>query len=606
MKTRFLVFLFMALILVNCIVDSNTFANEDLFLLDEVVVIGSNYSEILSNSVVSVEVITEEDIMRKNAENVADVLEDVAGVIINNYGDLAGLKTISIRGSNASQVLVLLDGQVLNNPQSGVVDLGQIAIEQIEKIEILRGPASIIYGANALGGVINIITKTGSEEVATSVNVNYGTSNTKKINVGLRGSTEEIKYNVSALLKNSDGDRENNDLNQINLSAKLNYILDNYLDMILSVQYNKSDFGVPGSTSWATPNARQNDKDLNINVQLNRKTEDSDLKVIVHTNKHTNTYDNPDAWGYTGPSEHVTNTIGLNGAKTDYFNDHTLSYGAKVERYYIDSTENGKHNRSETGLYVQDEWTGIDSLKVVAGCRYDYHELFGSQLTPRVGTIYTINPNMNIRFSVGKAYRTPTFNDLYWPSDGFTEGNPDLNSETAVSYEVGGRYINDSYKVELIYFNKDVKDLINWTMDNDFVYRPHNINSAKINGMEVGLTGTIVENLEAGLSYLYLKAKDADTDERLNYRPLHTVNIDFTYATNFIDFGLNGKLVSDRTNDLKDYVTLDGKISKNIVVSGYNLDIALSIINILDKEYEVLVGYPMPGRSINLEIGSKF
>jgi len=134
---------------------------EQLFNLDEIVVIASKFPEKLLDSVASVEVITEEEIEMAQANNLADILSSVSGLEISDYGNVGGIKAISIRGSSPEQVLVMIDGRPANDPQTGKIDLGLIPASIIEKVEIYRGPASAIYGANALGGVVNIITKKG-------------------------------------------------------------------------------------------------------------------------------------------------------------------------------------------------------------------------------------------------------------------------------------------------------------------------------------------------------------------------------------------------------------------------------------------------------------
>lgn len=158
--------IFLILICLTLVMGLNVKAeeNEDYFLLDEVVVIASKYPEKIMDAPVSTTVVTEEDIEEKNVQNAADLLRDIAGIHISDYGVLSGKKTISIRGSNSNQVLVMIDGQPINSSQNGEADLSQIPVEIIERIEISKDPASSLYGANALGGVVNIITKEAIEQ----------------------------------------------------------------------------------------------------------------------------------------------------------------------------------------------------------------------------------------------------------------------------------------------------------------------------------------------------------------------------------------------------------------------------------------------------------
>ena len=225
------------LLLVN-LLGFNVMAEETKvsFTLDEIVVTASKYEEKLSEAPVSIEVIDEEEIKQKNAKNTADLLRDIAGIDVNDYGGVVGSKNISIRGSSSKQVLILIDGVKMNNHQNGVFDLGQVSIEQIERIEVVRGAASALYGANAVGGVVNIITKSGSQEPETITNVGYGSFGSQTYDLIHRGKDERLGYNVSFSKRESDGHRENSELAQENIFTKFNYDLNNYSDLLLSLQ----------------------------------------------------------------------------------------------------------------------------------------------------------------------------------------------------------------------------------------------------------------------------------------------------------------------------------------------------------------------------------
>jgi len=167
-KFYFIVILILLLIFINNpLLGTNVFATElqdALFTLEEIVVIASKYPQELLDSIASVEIINQEDIEISKSENLSGIIKNIAGLEMTDYGSPGDIKSISIRGSSPEQVLIMIDGQVANDPQTGKIDLGLIPADMIEKIEIYRGPASALYGSNALGGVINIITRQGEEE----------------------------------------------------------------------------------------------------------------------------------------------------------------------------------------------------------------------------------------------------------------------------------------------------------------------------------------------------------------------------------------------------------------------------------------------------------
>ncbi|GAB6137057.1 TonB-dependent receptor plug domain-containing protein [Halanaerobaculum tunisiense] len=608
---------------------------EETYTLDELVVIASKHPEKLSESPVSVEVIDEEDIEKKSAHNVADLLRDVSSVNIGDHGGPAGQKTISIRGSSSSQVLVLIDSQPINSRQNGQVDLGRLPIDQIEKIEVLKGPASSLYGANALGGVVNITTKSGSQQPVTNVEATFGSFRTQEYTLTHRGSTDKLGYNVSVLKKDSDGFRENpdnDDLNQEQVFTKFDYRLNDHSDLSLSLKYNDSEKGTPGKDKpgWRTPNAEQDDEDTNLDLQWGRQIGNRDQNLNVYYNQHENIYDNPDERKYDGPSEHNTERKGISFDQTDYYQAHTMTYGLEVKKNEIDSTENEIHDYLNKAYFIHDEWQVIDPLKINFGGRYDDHEKFGSEFSPRIGTVYEVDSNLNLHFSAGEAYRTPTFNDLYWPysksfidSDFYSsvtedywaimKGNPNLEPESSKAYEVGVRYLDQDIKGELNLFRKDMDNLIDWEteyIDDDPVYKeitkPKNINSAKISGIELILNKELTSQFSADFNYTYLDAKDEKTDEQLNYKPYHTANLGLNYNQGDINLNLDGKLVSGRYangEDLPSYFVADLKLSKMLTE---NADVSLKINNLLDRNYEVRADYPMPGRNVMLSLSKEF
>ena len=234
--------------------------NEDqIFSLDEIVVIASKYSEIVLDSVASVEVITGEEIEGAQAKNLAEILSAISGLEINDYGDAGGIKSLSIRGSSAEQVLILLDGRPMNDPQTGQIDLGQIPANIIEKIEIYRGPASAVYGANALGGVINIITKKGEGESRGKIKTSIGTYQTQDYEITYQGSSKDLNYLIFGKYFTTEGSRENSQMNEVNLLGKMNLSLDQQTSMDLTLQYNSYQRGVPGSLTYLSPKAVQDE-----------------------------------------------------------------------------------------------------------------------------------------------------------------------------------------------------------------------------------------------------------------------------------------------------------------------------------------------------------
>ncbi len=579
-------------------------AQEEVMELDEVVVTASRYEESIMDTPVSIEVIDQEEIEESGANNIAELISSTTGVQIVDQGGSSGLKTINLRGSSANQVLVMIDGQPINNNQNGQVDLGQLVLSNVKRIEILKGPASSIYGANALGGVINIITKEGSDINGTEINFGLGSFDTYNTSIVHGTSFDNTEVQISAEILKSDGERKNSEVDQYFISTKINYNINSTNDLIFNISYNDSDKKVPGSESMLTPNATQDDLMKNYSLKFVQNKEFRNLNISFYQNNIESIYDNPDEFGYSGSSKHYTKDNGIHINQTHYLNNNTLSYGIEYNEDEIDSNENGKHDLNTKSIYLNDKWEINNQFILNAGVRYDDHEKFGSETSPRVGLIYKINKNKNIYLSYGESYRTPTFNDLYWPSTQYTEGNPDLEAETSKAYEIGYRSNNKLLNTEINIFRRDSQNLIEWAAGSDFVYRPYNINNAETDGLELTLDTKLTDTLNFAYQHTYLDSRNNKTNELLKDQFYNSISL--TYAPNDYKLIFKGNHVGGRINDLNNYTVFDLDLIKNITLINRDYNIIISVKNLFDQDYQVNSGYPMPGRNFMVNLSTKF
>jgi len=600
---------------------------EPFFTMEEIVVISSKYPQELLDSVASVEIITKEEIGTSQSENLAGIITNIAGLEITDYGSPGDIKAISIRGSSPEQVLIMIDGQVANDPQTGKIDLGLIPADMIEKIEIYRGPASALYGANALGGVINIITKSGEDEQKRSAEFYYGSNNTQKYRASYQNRIDDMGYFFTGEYYKTDGERENSQLDKISLMGKVSKEIDQQTGLDLTICYHDYQRGLPGFLDYPTPNAQQNDRNFNLNLKWQKREEDRDINVISWYNFRRIYYDNPDEWGHTGASIHKTHTTGISfdstiydfsiGSKEESNSDHTLTWGAEIKNNWIDSTDIGNQQDLNGALFIQDVWQSaeLEKLNITTGVRYDYHQIFGGQFNPRIGFSYRLQDELSLHASVGHAYRAPTFNDLYWPEDGYVGGNPNLLPETAWAYEAGFRFINEKgdTQAEFNIFRKNVNELINWAADNEGVWRPSNIGSARVDGVEIIAKKELNKNFIGNLSYTYLDAIDLDTEIQL--KPKHKYGIGLIYSDLLGDYedkftiGLNGYIVAGRPDNLESYYLFDANVSKDITINKKNkrkISLSFSVKNLLDQQPELVSGYPVQGRTFLLGVSTDF
>jgi len=296
---------------------------------------------------------------------------------------------------------------------------------------------------------------------------------------------------------------------------------------------------------------------------------------------------------------------------------HIFTWGAEIKNDQVESTDIGEHNSLNGAIFVQDVWQpfDMDDLKVTAGIRYDYNQIFGNQLSPRVGFSYRLQDELNFHASVGRAYRAPNFDDLYWPADSYVAGNPDLVPEVAWAYEAGLRYLNEEgdFTGELNIFRKNVENLINWAAGDDGIWKPLNIGSARVDGIEVIFKKDLGDHLRANLGYSYLNAVDLDTDNQL--KPHHKYNFGVGYYDKTGDnqeelhVQLDGYAVTERPNDLPNYCLIDLNVGKELTLDkkdGQKVKLDFSVKNILGQQPEMVSGFPITGRTYTAGISFEF
>lgn len=599
-------------------------SQEPLFYLEEIVVIASKYAEKLFDSPASVEIINEEQIVAARADNLAMILKNIAGLEITDYGTPGDIKAISIRGSSPEQVLVLIDGQVANGVQTGKIDLGLISADMIERIEIYRGPASALYGANALGGVINIITKKGGKKEGT-LGIHYGNYHTQKYNVSYQDRIDDYTYFLTGEYFKTKGSKENSQLEKLSFMSRVSKEIDSQTELDLILRFNDHQRGVPGSLDFPSPNAWQNDRTFSMNIKWQKTEEDRDYNIMAWYDFHKLSYDNPDEWGYDGTSIHKNNSSGISfdstyydftfGNKKESAYIHTLTWGGDISYNWTDSTDIGKHQSLQSAVFIQDTWQIKEKLSATAGLRYDYNQLFAGQLNPRIGLNYKLQDELSIHISVSRAYRAPNYNDLYWPEDGFVGGNTNLQPEIAWAYEAGMRFINKKgdTQAELNIFRKNVKDLINWAADSDGIWRPSNIGNARVDGLEFITRKYFNNHLTANLNYTFLNAIDLESGTQL--KPKHKYGLGLTYSDQFgknnDDFVINldGYLVTGRPDNQKAYYLFDINTARDFTLGkdeNKRANLSFSVKNLFNQKPELVSGYPIQGRTYLLGISTIF
>jgi vitamin B12 transporter len=580
--------------------------------LGKVVVTATRTETEISEVPQSMSVITKEEIQASPDRTIGEILQRAPAVQVTQNGPMGALAVPQVRGSTAGQVLILLNGQRLNDAQNGLYDLNNLPVpkEDIERIEVLRGGASALYGADALAGVVNIITKTPTAKPSTSVSASYGRFDTQQYSLSHRWKPGPFSYGISLGREKSDGYRENSQYDAWILGGEMGYNLTSQSEVKFSARYVQKEVGVPGSVDFPDPDDRQKDGNTLLNLSYQgRITPRLKFGFRGWHNQYRNSFDA----GSQGILSMGTSALHKSSESGGDFQTtyqlgkrHLIVGGLEVIGDRVNSSSFGVEEATRGAVYLQDEVEIAKPLTATLGLRYDLHSDYNNQLDPRLGVLLRLPAEVRLRASAGRSFRAPTFNDLYWPASAYTAGNPNLQPETAWNYELGAeKNFQNLAAIKIAGFYQDVKDLINWAPDANFVWRPSNISDAKIWGAEAEFVLYPAKGWAIPLNYSYVYPRDESTGDPIPNRPKHTVNAGIDYRSPFgFKGGLKGRYVRFYTSQgstlNQDYFVLDARVGYEFKVWQYlSGEAYLSLANALDKEYQTLEGYPMPPRSLN-------
>lgn len=582
--------------------------------LEKIVITPSRTEELASESGRNVDIITSKMIADSQAKDITDVLEGISSINVGSYGGQGATKTVMMRGSTASQVLVMMDGRPINSPRDGQVDFSNIPLNNVERVEVLRGPASNLYGSSAMGGTINIITKNPPrDKMKTDFTTGFGTfkSYTEKLNNAAKFG--KFGYLLSAEYDSSAGFRQNSDFEAKSMSAKLQYELAENNKLTINGGASKNSVGTPGPTTSPDYDDRQTSQKSFMDLSWSFKPDETlGVSAKIFNNYERLQFDENSAYSIfdTAGSKSVHKTQ-VRGIQTQLnkqiFHNYELICGFDNLFNYNDSTQTAKHDYTVYAGYLENKINLTKDLKTSFGFRFDEYSNFGSQTSPSVSLNYNFKEKTNIHALFSRSFRAPTFNDLYWPNEGWAVGNPELKPEKGTSYEFGlNSELNKFLNPAVTYFRSTYDDLIQWAPDSTGVWTPQNVSSALIQGVEFVNTIRLNKHLKFTSGYTYLSAKDKDNHKYLVYQPQQKA--DFALKLNgFKGFGaeIKGQLTDSRFNDadntltVKRFFTMDFNLSKKL---NKGTTFYFSVNNLLNEKYQFINGYPMPGLSVNASL----
>lgn len=604
------------------------FAQEDLqeFALEDMVVTASRVPTQKVDTPADISVITKEEIADQNYASASDALRAIPGVNVlgsGAKGSSMGQDKILLNGDE--RVLVLVDGRRMNLGSSGNSSADWLPpVNAIERIEVLKGGGSALYGTDAVGGVINVIMKKGSD-IGNHVTVKAagGSWNAEQYAISASGSTDSgLGLIVSATkerrgeykFKNANGKSQllkNSGYDDTGVIVKLDQKVGEDNRIGVNFEHINAEGGSPfGYSGFGNTDSH---KRISNNVALRYDwNESSDEKgyVQVYKNYQHANFRSPDAGNQ---SNFTDSTMGIEAQQNFKFSDtDELTVGLEYYKTTVDNAAlyAGKRDINNKAIFAENRWEFAPSWQLNAGLRYDHHSKYGSEFTPKVALNKKFDENSNAYLSWGRVFNAPTTDDLYWYQPGWGMfGNPDLKAEKGNVWTLGGNTkLGDKTTLSGSIFYSDIDDAIGWLYDSTtYQSKAVNINKEKRRGMELSLNHDFDDNLSAYASYTYVQvkqdkgygfAKDLTTKPNIYRAGLKYKNADwlFTMNANAVT-GQSEKQFVDSS-----YFTLDlgaqYKINDNakLFINGYNLTNArYAEFGGLYKNGEAR--YPMAGRS---------
>ena len=532
---------------------------ENALKLPDVLISANRQVEQRDASTAANTVFTRQDIERLQPTDLTDLLNRVPGVQIAPSGGRGSLPGIYIRGTKAAQSLVLVDGQRIANATSADSALQYLSVDQIERVEVLRGSRSVVYGADAIGGVIQIFTRRGAEQgLQARVHSGFGTRDSWQRSLGLSGGDERTHFNLSTSLdetaginrtgpsfaSDADHDAYRNAAYSLNLSHWLSDDVEvgvNALDNRGKTEFD-NPFGLFDPATFNTVGQQQySDFELSslgtyIDARVNERWKTR--LEIGHSENREKTFDK------LSDDRYVFNTYRdsinwQNDLTLDARNSLMLGADAYEDRVNS-STAFDEDSRWNRAAFVQHRYKG-DGFSTELGLRHDQNQQFGSQNTWSGTLTLALNDTNDLLVSYSEGFRAPTFNDLYYPDF----SNPNLKPEHSKSYELQWRSrLSDTSKLEASLYRTDLQDAI--ALDSDF--RPQNIASARINGFEAALEQQLF-GWTGKLGASIIDPRDRDTGRTLNRRARRTLNLDLDRQFDRLGVGASWQAVSSSFND---------------------------------------------------------
>jgi len=571
---------------------------------DEVTVTATGVETAIEEAPTAVTVISRDEMDDSQSGSVADMLRRVPGVTVVSSGDEGKLASVFTRGTASNQTLVMLDGVRLNSPFFGGFDWSRLSTAGLRQVEVARGPYSALWGADAVGGVINLIPVRARGGFNGRFFGEGGGNGWRRLEADAGWGGKTFDLYASGFDQSADPELDNSDFSSRQLLATAGWSWGKRGSRLgVLVQNLEAKTGIPFATPGSpTPDRRQDSEQTLLAVPFNLFLSDSwNVEISAARVEGTFNFSDPeDPFFSFSSTETMSRQARL--ASNHRFSRHIFSWGGEWRSDEVSDESNfganldGETNEI-TSFFIQDVWKVQSNLRLLVGVRWDDAEDWGSETSPRADLGWRLSDNFEFRAGYGKAFRPPSIGELYFPFS----GNPELQPETSSSTDLGFTYTTakKGSRWQLTTFSTELENLIEF----DFTsYTNQNIGSAKIRGAELSWEQALGSRSASLVQSTYLDTED-DEGQPLLRRPewsgswtLHgAFSKHFTGDLTVIYVGARVDIdpLTYERGEADSYTT--GNLS--LAYSLWNgVEITGRVLNVADTAYQEILGYPAPGR----------
>ncbi len=570
------------------------------------VITPSRYEQDIKQVGSSISVISKEEIEEKKLQNLGDLLRTVEGVQVIQSGGAGGISSVFVRGSSSSQVLVMIDSVPINEVNSGLFDFADLSTLAIERIEILRGPQSVVYGSAALGGVINIITSKGKDENRATIQMEGGSYGTQKYLANGNFSKDEVSGSLGASFFNThnisqaaavNGNSEHDPYQNVTLNGSTTYRPDSVSKISGSIRYTN---GKSQLDNFDFAQGAIDALDYKQDKELYQSSIVGETEIGIWSPKLILGYNQENYKARDPETEFNNYQLKSNTTSVQQQNLFKINqyFSSLVGYSYTQNDGNsvGSFDKSRyvNSFFVEEFINPFDSTNISVGARYDDDSTFGDATTYRASLSQEIiELNSRLHTSYGTGFRAPSFSDLYFPNF----SNPNLDAEKSRGFDVGVGSDFKYFSTDVTYFETTYSNLINF---NNTTYLPENIGRARTRGIESKVNFELSKTMDLTLKYTYLDAKNITDDSLLARRGRHQGGIMISNRMiEKLTLRSDILLIADRVDssgaNMDDYVTVGGTAQYDVTDS---LHPYIRVQNAFDNNYQEIPGYGTLGASI--------